>query len=183
MYVKPGLASILWMFLLALIGAQTSTAASRREAGRLVSVGGIQSVRGVGACADFFHGPEAFSSLTVTADLIDILDGTASSPGIKGTYHHNLILNTWKEGKYALYAGPGLTAGHVRDLHNHLGWMAGLSGDAGLRVNCLHSISVSLEWQVDFALQFKNRYKQDLSLYRAGYAHFYYPYLRIQYCF
>lgn len=183
MYFRPGLTSLLWMSLFVLIGTQVSPAASRRGEGREVSVGGIQSIRGAGFCADFFHGPDAFSSLALTADLVEILEGNASSPGLKATYHHNLILKRWGGDKYTLYAGPGLTAGHVRDLRNHLGWMAGLSGDAGLRVRCLHSITVSLEWQADFALQFKNRYKQDLSLYRAGIARSYHPYLRIQYCF
>lgn len=183
MYFRPGLASALWMSLAVLLLSQGPLAASGRDGGRGVSVGGIQSPKGVGFCADFGHGPEAFSSLALTADLIDILDGTASTPGVKLTYHHNLVVKAWDGDKYTLYAGPGVTAGRVRDLRNHLGLMAGLSGDAGLRVQCLHSIAVSLEWQADFALQFKNRYKPDLSLYRAGFSRSYYPYLRIQYCF
>ena len=146
-------------------------------------MGTIHSPRGVGLSGEFVRDPESFSGLTLTADLIDILDGTASSPGIKATYHYNVIVKGWQDGKYQCYLGPGLTAGRVRDTQNHLGLMAGLSGDAGLRVHCLHSIIVSIEFQADFALQFKNRYHPDMSLYAAGFQRSYLPYLRIQYCF
>ena len=98
------------------------------------------------------------------------------------TYYLNMVFKDWSEGKYAFYAGPGLMAGYVRDLSNHLGFAGGVSGDIGFRALCLKGITVSVEFQVDFALQFKNRYT-DMSLYRAGYSHSYLPHLRIQYSF
>ena len=147
------------------------------------SLGTIHSVKGVGFCADVFRDADSFCSFTLTADLPDIINGQSSTPGLKATCHYNLILREWKEGKYRLYAGPGLTAGHVRNLDIHLGAMGGVSADAGLRVSCLHSLSVSVELQADFALLFKNRYNPDMGLYRAGFLHSYYPHVRIQYDF
>lgn len=185
MYRRPDLASALWMILALFLLSPGTLAASGRGSDRVkdFALGSIHSPKGVGLCADLDHESGAFDSFSLTADLIDILDGKSSTPGVKATYHHNLVLKDWAEGKYELYAGPGIALGRVRDMHNHFGMMAGLSGDAGLRVHCFHSIMVSLEWQVDFALQFKNRFNPDMSLYSAGFRHSYYPHLRLQYCF
>ncbi len=185
MYRRPDLTSALGMLLAVFLLSQGNLAASGRGGDRVkdFALGSIHSPKGVGVCADLDHESGAFASFSLTADLIDILDGRSSTPGIKATYHHNAVLKDWADGKYELYMGPGLTAGRVRDMHNHFGLMAGLSGDAGLRVHCNHSILVSIEWQVDFALQFKNRFNPNMSLYSAGFQHSYYPHLRIQYRF
>ena len=183
MCCRPDLTPAIWVFLVALFCVQGTLAASNGKGDGGFALGSTHSARGVGICADLPGETGAFSSLALTADLIDILNGTASTPGIKATYHYNLIGKEWKDGKYQLYAGPGLTAGRVRDTSNHFGLMAGLSGDAGFRVRCLHSMLVSIEFQADFALQFKNRFNPDMSLYSAGYRHSYLPYIRIQYHF
>ena len=168
------------MILALCLALPASLSASERNGG--FAMGGIQSPKGVGFCAEFARDAESFNAFTLTADLLDIISGVSSSPGIKLTYHYNLIGKSWGDGKYALYAGPGLAAGYVRNLGNHFGFMAGLSGDAGLRVRCLHSILLSLEFQADLALHSKKQHP-DLSLYRAGFKHSYYPHLRIQYAF
>ena len=182
MYRKPGLTCRLWALTVVLLLPQGLFGLSPKE-GWTVALGGIQSPKGVGLCADFSRDATSFRSLAFTADLIDILDGTASTPGVKMTYYHNFVFKEWSEGKYACYAGPGLMAGYVRDLSNHLGFAGGVSGDIGFRALCLKGISVSVEFQADFVLQFKNRYRPDMSLYRAGYTHAYLPYVRIQYRF
>jgi len=182
MYRKPDHIALLGLVFFISLGMQEAYATERNPR-RDFALGSIHSPKGVGACSSFKHESGAFGTLDLTADLIDILDGTSSTPGIKAAYHYNLVLKSWAEGKYELYAGPGLTAGWVRDTHNHVGLMGGLSGDAGLRVHCLHSMLISVEWQVDFALQFKNRYNPDMSLYAAGFRLPYIPYVRIQYCF
>ena len=183
MYRRPELTSALWMTLAMLLLSQGSMAASGGKSERALALGSLYSLRGVGVCAEIGHESGTFGAFSLTADLIDILDGTASTPGVKGNYYYNLLLRESADGKYQFYMGPGLTAGHVRDLHNHIGLMGGLSVDAGFRVHCLHSIMVSAEFQADFALQFKNRYRPDMSLYRAGFWHSYIPFVRIQYCF
>jgi hypothetical protein len=181
MYRKPDLSFRLWAVTVLLLLPQGLFGVSP-EKGRSVALGVVQSPKGVGFCADFYRDATSFRSLALTADLIDILDGSASTPGVKMTYYLNMVLKDWSEGKYAFYAGPGLMAGYVRDLSNHLGFAGGVSGDIGFRALCLKGITVSVEFQVDFALQFKSRYT-DMSLYRAGYSHSYLPYLRIQYSF
>jgi len=182
MYRKPDHIALLGVLLFVSLGMQ-ETCAAGRDPQRGFALGSIHSPKGVGLCASFRQDPGTFGTLDLTADLIDILDGTSSTPGIKFAYHYNLVLKSWGGDKYVFYAGPGLTAGRVRDTHNHLGLMAGLSGAAGLSVRCLHSMLVSVEWQADFALQFKNRYHPDMSLYTAGFRLPYLPYVRIQYCF
>lgn len=182
MYCKPGLSLPLRVLIVALLLPQGLFALSP-QGERSLALGGIQSLNGVGASADFVRDASSFHSLALTADLIDILDGKASTPGVKMTYYFNMVLKDWSEGKYACYAGPGLMAGYVRDLNHHLGFAGGVSGDAGFRVRCLKGIVVSVEFQVDLALQFKNRYVPDMSLYDAGFRHSYFPYVRIQYSF
>lgn len=181
MYRKPEL-SFRLMALAVLLLLPQGLFGAAPEKGCSFALGAIQSPKGVGICADFYRDASSFRSLALTADLIDILDGSASTPGVKLTYYLNMVLKDWSEGKYACYAGPGLMAGYVRDLNNHLGFAGGVSGDIGFRAHCLKGITLSLEFQVDFALQFKNRYT-DMSLYRAGYSHSYFPLLRIQYSF
>ena len=183
MYRKPDLPLRLWALLAVLLLPQGLSAASPGKGGGTVSLGVTQSLRGAGLSVDFVRDATTVRSLALTADLIDILDGLASTPGLRLTYHHNIVLKDWDEGKYAVYAGPGLMAGYVRDLSHHLGFAGGMSGDVGLRVHCLKGFSVSVEWQADFALQFKDRYRQDISLYSAGYSQSYLPYVRIQLSF
>ena len=168
------------MILALCLALPASLSASGRNGG--FALGGIQSPKGVGLSMEFVHDAESFSAFSLTADLIDIISGVSSSPGVKLTYHYNLIGKSWGEGRFAFYAGPGLTAGYVRNLDNHFGFMGGLSGDAGLRVRCLHSILLSLEFQADLALHGKKQHP-DVGLYRAGFKHSYYPHLRIQYAF
>ena len=172
------------MAIFLLLCAQGTLDAANRKDGGDWSLGGTFSLRGVGLGAErSSESGAAFESFSLTLDLIDILDGTASTPGLKATYHHNLIVQDFQAGKYVLYLGPGLTAGRVRDTRGHLGLMAGLSGDAGLRMQCLHSITLSVEFQLDFALQFKNRIRPDMSLYATGIRNAYLPYVKIQYRF
>ena len=183
MYPKPMPRPLLGVILLLLLLAQGQTLASRRQGKSSFALGTTHSLKGVGFCADFDHDPTCFSSVAVTADLIDILDGKSSTPGIKLTYHYNLVCKSWADGKYSLYAGPGLMTGYVRDLNNHFGLAGGISGDAGLRVRCQKRFFVAVELQADLALQFKNRYRPDMSVFTAGYRHSYYPHVRIEYRF
>ena len=149
-----------------------------------VSAGTVHSIQGVGFCAEF--GRRDFHSFALTADLLDILNGNASTPGLKFTYHYNmqfLSKQTRSGYSYCIYAGPGLAQGYVRSLDGHLGYMSGISGDVGGRVLLGRSVALSIEFQGDIALIFKNRYISNMSLYTSGLRHSYIPYLRIQYSF
>jgi len=71
----------------------------------------------------------------------------------------------------------------VRNTDNRFGLMGGISGNTGLRVSCLKSIVLAVEFQADFSLLFKNKYWPDMSLYRAGFTKSYLPHLRLEYSF
>ena len=183
MYPKPNRLPMRWALLLLLLLVQGQSFASDRGGKGSFAAGTTHSLKGVGFCADIDHVDNSFSSLALTADLIDILDGTSSTPGLKLTYHYNFVCKRWADGKYELYAGPGVMTGYVRDLQNHFGLAGGISADTGLRVRCRKHILVAVELQADLALQFKNRYRPDMSVFRAGYRHSYYPHVRIEYHF
>lgn len=178
----PKLISLLLPLLCILMPCSTLNASSR-DGNRVLAFGSTHSLKGIGLCADFDHQDAAFSSVAITADMIDILDGKASTPGLKFTYHCNLLIADIPEKKLQVYAGPGLTAGHVRNIDNYFGFMAGVSGDIGVRMFCLKSVSLGLEFQADFSLIFKNKNQPYMSLYSAGFRQSYFPHLRLQYCF
>jgi len=149
-----------------------------------VSIGATNSFRGIGISADI--GTYDFHSISLTADLTNIVNGKVSTPGLRMTYHYDMALRSGKTPagyNYIIYAGPGIAQGYVRSLDKRKGYMAGLSGAAGAKVFLGRSISMSVEFQADAALIFKNKYIHHMSLYKAGIIHSYLPYLRIQYCF
>lgn len=149
-----------------------------------VSFGTSNSFRGIGLCVDI--GTYDFHSLSVTADLTNIINGQVSTPGMRITYHYNMAIRSGKTPAgyhYLLYAGPGIAQGYVRSLDKRKGYMAGLSGAAGAKVFLGRSISLSTEFQLDAALIFKNKYIHHMSLYKEGMIHSFLPYVRIQYCF
>lgn len=149
-----------------------------------VSLGATNSFRGIGLCADI--GTKDFHSIALVADLTDIVNGKASTPGIRISYHYDMCLRSGKTRagyNYLVYAGPGIAQGYVRSLDNRKGYMAGVSGAAGVKLFMGRNISISTEFQADAALIFKNRYTKYMSLYKAGFRHSYIPYVRIQYCF
>lgn len=192
MYEKPGLRASLFAravvcSLLALICGAVGAFAARpyvpAEKVEALSAGTAHSIKGVGVCVDYDTGNGVFNSFYLTADLVDILTGKASTPGLKFTYHYNMVLKEMCEGKYIIYAGPGVTSGYVRNTDDHSGFMGGVSLDAGVRTRCLKNIYLSLEYQADASLIFKNKYNPYMRLYRAGFLYAWAPYLRIQYNF
>lgn len=155
-----------------------------RLSGSHISLGTIHSFRGIGFCTQIGAGD--FHSVAVAADLTDIINGKASTPGVRISYHYDMTVHdgTTRQGySFRIYAGPGIAQGYVRSLDNRKGYMAGLSGAAGATLDMGRNISLSAEFQADAALIFKNRYTQYMSLYEAGFKHSYIPYIRIQYRF
>ena len=149
-----------------------------------ISLGTIHSFRGIGFCTQIGSGD--FHSVAVVAYLTDIINGKASTPGVRITYHYDMTIHdgTTRQGyPYRIYAGPGIAQGYVRSLDSRKGYMAGLSGAAGVLAELGRNVSLSAEFQADAALIFKNRYTQYMSLYKAGFKHSYIPYIRIQYRF
>ena len=160
-----------------------AASAAGREQGRGFSAGMASSVRGVGLCGEFSGEPGWFNSFFLTLDLMDILNGRASTPGLKLNYFYNKVLATFGEGKFSLYAGPGVTGGYVRNTDGHPNFMGGLSVDAGFSMKCLNSINLSIDFQADLAFSLKDGNSNGLSIYKAGFLHSYYPFVKIAYRF
>lgn len=149
-----------------------------------IRLGTFQSPKGLGVCAEFQQDPSSFESVTFDADIFGIIIGNYSRPGYKFTYTHDMIVDSYDRGDCALelYAGPGITAGYVRDINKTYSLVAGISGVTGMRFLFERRLSVNLEIGADlaFTISKDERYgTNDLSLYKTGLLHFFYPQIRI----
>lgn len=151
------------------------------------SIGTFQSPKGIGVCWELQQDLEFFDSFDIIADMFGILNGDYSRPGYKATYCRDIILKHFHHDEYKLdlYAGPGITAGYVRDIHEPLSIVAGLAGSGGCRLFFDNKrLIVYLEIGLDLAAEVNrnNRYKTiDLDIYKSGIVHAFYPQVRILY--
>ena len=150
-----------------------------------IRLGTFHSPKGLGVCAEFQQYPSSFESITFDADIFGIIVGKYSRPGYKFTYTHDMVVDTYDRGDCVLelYAGPGITAGYARDINKTYSTIAGLSGVAGMRFLFERRLSVNLELGADlaFTINKDNRYgRNNLSLYKTGLLHSFYPQIRIQ---
>lgn len=153
-----------------------------------MSLGSFHSPKGFGVCIDTAVDSLSFNAFTLTADMHGVLTGEHSRPGVKFTCTRNFILRHFDKEYYMvdLYAGPGVTAGYLRDIHKPYGLMAGLSCLAGSRFSFPTNFSVSIELCADIALEINRNQiygNFDLSLYKSGLFHAFFPQLKIMYCF
>lgn len=183
MNLKPTniILALILSFLPRTVWAQTHSDCS-------LELGTFHSYKAVGFCADLFTSDDQFDTFELTADMHEVFSGKRPVPGIRASYIHNIILKEFsvREGETAaqLYAGPGVTAGYIRDSWKPFGVMAGITGALGVRANFLHNISLSAELGIDVALfaQKDARYGNiDLTLYEAGIKNIIYPQLKISY--
>jgi len=149
--------------------------------------GTFHSPKGVGLCMEVQQEINYFDSFDVIADLFGVLNGDYTRPGYKATYCRNIILKHFHHDEYKLdlYAGPGVTAGYVRDIHEPMSLVAGLAGSAGCRLYFdSKRLIIYLEAGLDIAAEFNrnNRFKTiDLDIYKSGIMHLFYPQVRILY--
>ncbi len=153
-----------------------------------MSLGTFHSPKGFGISIDNVVDSISFNAFTLIADMHGVLTGEHPRPGVKFTYTRNFILRHFDKEYYVvdLYAGPGVTAGYLRDIHKSYGLMAGLSCLAGSRFSFPTNFSVSIELCADIALEINRNQRYgnvDLSLYKSGLFHAYFPQLKIHYCF
>lgn len=149
-----------------------------------LSAGGIFSPKGVGASASFQHKDGSFTAVSANIDLTDIPGGTEVLPGLKVSLHYNLPLLEKDLNGFPcnIYAGPGAVMGYVHDKGStNRGFMAGVSGAAGVRFAMWHNFELALEWQADLAFILEG--ESTVSFYKSGCVFSYYPHLKIQYEF
>ena len=152
-----------------------------------LSLGTFHSPKGLGFCLESQQEQGSFDSFDLIADIFGILRADYSTPGIKATYYRGIVLKHREhDGFFSdFYAGPGVTAGYVRDIHEPFSTVAGLSGVIGERL-CFDKkrIVVCMEAGMDLALELNrnNRYRNiNLTLYKSGILHTFYPQIRILY--
>jgi len=174
----------LWITLLVLPALAWQAPAQELKS---LALGTFHSPKGLGLCIESQQEDKSFDSLDIVADAFGILRGDYSTPGIKATYYRGIILKH-RHGEDCdadFYAGPGVTAGYVRDIHEPFSAVAGMSGVIGGRLYFDRKrLVVCMEAGLDLALELNrnNRYRNiDLSLYKAGIYHVFYPQVRILY--
>ena len=123
--IKEVAAALVAFFLLPALAWR----ASAQEPNTL-SLGTFHSPKGIGLCLETQKEDSSFDSIDIIVDMFGILRGEYSSPGIKATYYRNIILRQYEsDGCLAdFYAGPGVTAGYVRDIHEPFSAVAGMAG-------------------------------------------------------
>lgn len=152
-----------------------------------LSLGTFHSPKGLGFCIESQQEYKSFDSFDIIADMFGLLRGDYSTPGIKATYYRGIILmhRHGEECDADLYAGPGVTAGYVRDIHEPFSTVAGMAGVIGGRLYFDRKrLVVCMEAGMDLAMELNrnNRYRNiDLTLYQAGIYHIFYPQVRILY--
>lgn len=152
-----------------------------------LSLGTFHSPKGLGFCIESQQEEDSFDSFDIIIDMFGVLRGDYSTPGIKATYYRGIVLKHHRgDGCDAdFYAGPGVTAGYVRDIHEPFSAVAGMSGVIGGRLDFYNNkLVICMEAGLDLALELNrnNRYRNiDLSLYKAGIYHVFYPQVRILY--
>lgn len=152
-----------------------------------LSLGTFHSPKGLGLCVESQQEQSSFDSFDIIADTFGILSGDYSTPGIKATYYRGIIIShRHNDGcETDFFAGPGVTAGYVRDIHEPFSAVAGMAGVIGSRLYFDRKrLVVCFEAGLDLALELNrnNRYRNiDLKLYESGIYHVFYPQVRILY--
>ena len=152
-----------------------------------LSLGTFHSPKGLGLSIESQQEEKSFDSLDIIIDTFGILRGDYSTPGFKATYYRGIILKHRHTEDYDadFYAGPGVTAGYVRDIHEPFSAVAGMAGVIGGRLYFdRKKLVICFEAGLDLALELNrnNRYRNiDLTLYEAGIYHVFYPQVRILY--
>lgn len=152
-----------------------------------LSLGTFHSPKGLGVCMESQMEQGSFDSLDLIADIFGILRADYSTPGIKATYYRGIVLDHRHHDAYDwdFYAGPGVTLGYVRDIHEPFSAVAGMTGVIGGRMSFFGKrIVICMEAGTDLAVELNrnNRYRNiKLTLYKSGLLHSFYPQVRILY--
>lgn len=152
-----------------------------------LSFGTFHSPKGLGISMETQLDQGSFDSIDVIADIFGILRADYSTPGIKATYYRGIVLDKRRHDGYDwdFYAGPGVTIGYVRDIHEPFSAVAGMTGVIGGRMSFFEKrIVICMEAGMDLAVEMNrnNRYRNvKLTLYKSGLLHSFYPQVRILY--
>ena len=158
-----------------------------RAAAQKAELGIMSSPRSAGI-ALLLSGKGGSRSLIRTyVDLYKVIDGTCKSPGYKIDYHilYPLFDRSCPDGlSFHLSAGPGVTAGYVRDRGKEIGAAAGLSGVVSIAI-VFRSVTVSAGFSAALGchMNFSNIHENTLEFYKNGVYQSYIPEITIRYRF
>lgn len=161
-----------------------------------VSAGIFNSLKGIGATVELPHGTDEFTSLSAFVEIFGIPTGRCDKPGGKFNFSHNFIFRKYDNDAtlFELYAGPGLSAGYMRDfevgkrvdtilkLTDTPGLMAALSGRAGCRFSFEKRIALNLSFTAEFGIHARrdrNVNNINVRMYHNGLLQCLYPELSI----
>lgn len=166
---------------------------------RAQEVGVFNSLKGIGAAARFYDSPDAFVSAHFYVDIYGVVTSRCSYPGYKMNVSRQYVFARIPRNGYTMefYAGPGLTAGYVRDhdkgrgwdltslTSDNQGWMVGISGDAGCRFDFGGAVALDLSLMAEAGAHFRRTENENTynavssSIYNNGILQALYPQLTI----
>lgn len=171
-----------------LILLTTHLLANAQESETLFSGGLTQSPKAVGICASIDK-HDHISSFSIVADLYKVLNGENGLPGVKMNYTVDLPIYqtiSAKGNRYIWYAGPGVTAGVVRDFQSVMGVIGGLRGNVGFRTIFRDHFVVAAGFSADIAFHARQSAEKgtiEMKFYKNGVFRTMYPEVRLEYIF
>ncbi|MBR5042124.1 MAG: hypothetical protein IKX67_02700 [Bacteroidales bacterium] len=149
-------------------------------------LGLYNSPKGIGATLRQQEHDGIFHSALFYVDIYGVATSRCSYPGYKLNVSRQYVLKSIPRNGYTMtfYAGPGLSAGYVRDhdkgrgldmtslMSDYQGVMAGLSGDAGCRFDFGGNIALDLSLMAEAGVHVRQDTKGGnflkLSIYNNG---------------
>lgn len=159
------------------------------------SAGLFSSVKGIGATLRTPESGGVFHSATAFIDIYGVPTSRCSNPGIRVNVSRQYIMGRTSRGDVGMtfYAGPGITAGYVRDhdkgrgidlkslMSDNEGIVAALSADAGCRFDFGGLVSLDLSFAGDLGVHIRQNEREhgyfatSLSIYNNGWMQLLYP--------
>lgn len=150
------------------------------------SVGGIFAFSGIEASYQHDLREDVFLEADAGVDFNGVLSGKTLFPGIRVSCSYSFIFlsKEYESGILNIYAGPGLTAGFVKEHGKGPGYMAGICGNIGLEYRFRIPVALSFGLSPVFGLHLHmEQTHPHLGVYMEGLEYSLYPRVGIRYCF
>lgn len=147
---------------------QTSLSAQ----GKMKAAGAEFALTGIGInLQKYTSSRTSFHNISIDMDMKDVLSGRSRVPGVRMSYTMDYILATASTASFTLrwFAGPGFTAGYVRDMRKGFGIMAGICGNAGAEFSFMVPVCISISFTPCLATHISySSGTPGLDIYRSG---------------
>lgn len=163
----------------------------------------FNSPKGLGACLYLPEKDGIFHTVTAYVDLYGIPSSRCLYPGFKANVSRQYSLKSWAKDGYSIsmYAGPGVSAGYVRDhdkgrgidlstlISDNPGVAFAVSGDIGWRFDFGGFVALDLSFTAEAGVHVRRNEKEkgyaatSLSIYNNGLMQALYPQLIILFKF